>query len=66
MALDKTLADEVRRRAQDGRLPCAVAFAIAEELGVPRIQVGQAADEQGIKITDCQLGCFGQGKRGAQ
>jgi len=63
MAPDEKLASELARRARDGRLPCAAAFAIAEELGVPRLQVGQAADELGVKIVDCQLGCFGRGKR---
>jgi len=45
-------------------VPCAAAFAIAEELGLPRLAVGRAADELGLKISDCQLGCFGAGKRG--
>ncbi len=63
MAADERLAAELRQRARDGRLPCATAFAIAEELGIPRIRVGQAADELGIRISDCQLGCFGRGKR---
>ncbi len=63
MAPDEKLASELTRRAKDGRLPCAVAFAVAEELGVPRLQVGRAADELGIKITACQLGCFGGAKQ---
>ncbi|HUT34199.1 MAG TPA: hypothetical protein VNE39_12010 [Planctomycetota bacterium] len=63
MAVEEKLAAELRRRAKDGPLPCAAAFAIAEELGIPRIRVGQAADELGIKITACQLGCFGGTKQ---
>ncbi|MEJ2183010.1 MAG: hypothetical protein P8Y66_05765 [Nitrospirota bacterium] len=48
----------LRERARDGRLSCAEAMGIARELGVPRKEVGQAANELSIKITDCQLGCF--------
>ena len=62
MAVDERLAEELRRRASDGCLPCAAAFEIAERLGIPRRAVGDAANELGIKIVDCQLGCFGRGK----
>jgi hypothetical protein len=63
MALDPRLAEELKRRAPEGLLPCAVAFQVAERLGVPRRHVGEAATELGIKIVDCQLGCFGRGKK---
>lgn len=59
MAVDEKLAEAVRQRAPEGRLPCAAAFEIAEELGVPRLAVGRAATELSIKIVGCQLGCFG-------
>ncbi len=39
-------------------LPCAVAREIAEALGVPYSDIGAAADALGIKIKNCQLGCF--------
>ena len=45
-------------KAIDGRLPCAYARRVAEELGVPYREVGDVADELDIKITDCELGCF--------
>lgn len=63
MAVDKRLDQEIRRRAEDGHLPCAVAFQIAEALDVPVGEVGDAANELGVKIVDCQLGCFGGGKK---
>ena len=50
--------DRVKQEALNGRLPCKRAFDIAEELGVPPRKVGEAADEAGVKITACQLGCF--------
>ncbi|MDN5326163.1 MAG: hypothetical protein PWP41_859 [Moorella sp. (in: firmicutes)] len=41
-----------------GKLPCAVAQEVARRLQVPMREVGQAADDLQIKITQCQLGCF--------
>lgn len=41
-----------------GKIPCPIARRIAEELNVRYAEVGKAADELGIKITDCELGCF--------
>ena len=63
MAVDEKLAEAVRRRASDGRLRCAAAFEIAEELGVPPLRVGQAADALSVKIVACQLGCFGERRK---
>ena len=40
-------------------VPCIEAWRTADDLGVPRILVGVAANEMGIRITRCQLGCFG-------
>ena len=44
--------------ASSNTVPCIVAWRIADDLGVPRILVGVAANEMGIRITRCQLGCF--------
>lgn len=41
-----------------GKIPCPLARKIAKELTVPYREVGKAADELNIKITDCELGCF--------
>jgi hypothetical protein len=43
----------------EGQVPCAAAHRIAEELGVRPLQVGEQADEIGIRISRCQLGLFG-------
>lgn len=42
----------------EGRLPCPMAFKIADDLKIGRRQVGDAANKLGIKISKCQLGCF--------
>jgi len=48
----------VQERSGGGKLPCAVARQIAEELKVPYKDVGDVCNELGIKISDCGLGCF--------
>jgi hypothetical protein len=56
------MSEEIRRllaeRADGGRISCEEAWQVADELGVPKTEVGAAADDLGIRITDCQLGCF--------
>lgn len=52
------IAEEIRKKATGGNLPCAIARKIAEELGVSYKDVGEAADKLHVKITNCQLGCF--------
>lgn len=52
------LTAALREKAEGGRISCALAWEIADRLGVPRGEAGRAADEAGIKITQCQLGCF--------
>jgi hypothetical protein len=52
------ITEEIKKRATGGKLNCAIARKIAEELGVSYKDVGKAADDLQIKITNCQLGCF--------
>ncbi len=60
--MDTHVRDAVRERAVDGRLACTAALALAEELDVSPALVGQAANDLGIRIAACQLGCFGKGR----
>ena len=53
------IAAALKARVKDGKLACAVAFAIAEELGKPPARVGEAADLLGFHLVKCQLGLFG-------
>lgn len=41
-----------------GEITCAEAWALADEFGVARILVGQAAERAGLRVRHCQLGCF--------
>ena len=52
------LEDVIRERAKDGKLPCPVAFKIAEDFGISRKEMGKLLNEIKIKISQCQLGCF--------
>lgn len=45
-------------KALNGRIPCSVARRIAEDVDVSYKKIGEIADEIGIKITNCELGCF--------
>jgi hypothetical protein len=56
--IDDKVIEEVKKKAVGGKLPCAAARQIAEELGVSYRDVGEAADVLHVKITGCQLGCF--------
>ena len=53
----------VEDQARDGRLRCAQAFRIAEELGVAPRAVGQAATALDVRLIRCQLGLFGHGEQ---
>ena len=51
---------ELLKVAKDKRIPCVKALALAKRLKVKPIEIGRTANEMGIKITNCQLGCFGR------
>ncbi len=53
-----SLVERVQASLVNGKLSCAVAFRIAEEMGVHVSHVGRAADVARVKIANCQLGCF--------
>jgi hypothetical protein len=56
--MKKDLENEIKEKAVDSRLSCAAAREIAEDLKLPYSKVGDAANKLGIRIRDCQLGCF--------
>jgi len=56
--MDEKIAEEIKKKAVNGRLPCPVARRIAQKLGVSYSEVGKTADELSVKISDCELGCF--------
>jgi hypothetical protein len=52
------LEEAIKKRAKDGKLPCAVCFKIAEEFGISNKEMGKILNEMKVKISQCQLGCF--------
>jgi hypothetical protein len=52
------LVEAVRAKAQDGKVTCPVLRKLAEDSGVPYKVAGAAADSVGIKVHNCDLGCF--------
>lgn len=56
--LRNLIKERILEIAQNNRLQCAGALAIATNLGVHSKDVGTVADELKIKISKCQLGCF--------
>jgi len=56
--MSKEIEIEIKASLVNGKLPCAVAFQIANKLGVAPKEVGDTANESDIKIATCQLGCF--------
>jgi hypothetical protein len=58
----ETVSSELEKAIRDtlvnGRLPCAVAWEIAQRLNITRINVSSASEVLKIKIKPCQLGAF--------
>ncbi len=52
------LEEAVRDKATDGRVTCAVLRKLAEDNGVPYKVAGAAADSAGVRVHNCDLGCF--------
>jgi hypothetical protein len=50
--------EALKAKAVDGRITCPVLRKLAEDSGVPYKAAGDAADAEGIRIKNCELGCF--------
>jgi hypothetical protein len=50
--------ETILAKSKDGKIPCAVCFKIADDLGVPKKEITKVLNEMKIKISQCQLGCF--------
>jgi hypothetical protein len=56
---NELVSAKVKTKVTDGAMACAVAFEIAEKLGVPPEEVGFTLDSLEVKVVKCQLGLFG-------
>lgn len=52
------LASAIQEAAKGNMVTCAQLFAIAERFGEPKMTVSAHVEALGLKITQCQLGCF--------
>lgn len=52
------LMAKIKAAAPEGKISCAAAMRLAEELVISRQQMGKLLNELRIKIKQCQLGCF--------
>ena len=52
------VAEAIRARLRQGRLPCPAAWAVARRLRREKLEISGAAEAMGIRISRCQLGCF--------
>jgi len=50
---------KISARTKGGELPCAVAFNVADQLGISPALVGEAADRMKLYLVKCQMGLFG-------
>ena len=57
--MNQEITARIKESLTEGRLPCPSVFKVARRLEVSPQQVGEVADELGIKISRCQLGLFG-------
>lgn len=62
---DAKIAAAIRGQAQEGKLRCAAAFRIAEELDMTPLAVGQTADALEVRLARCNWGCSATASRGA-
>ncbi|HIE38908.1 MAG TPA: hypothetical protein EYH30_02750 [Anaerolineales bacterium] len=61
---EEHIVEAIRRHLdREGKLSCAAAFRVVEELGVEPLEVGRAADDIGVRLSRCQLGLFGYGPK---
>ncbi len=52
------LEEKITATLVDGQLPCPVTFQIAQALKISPREIGETVDNLGIRIVNCQLGCF--------
>lgn len=52
------MMEAVTAKAIDGKITCPVLRKFAEDQGVPYKVAGAAADAAGLRVHNCDLGCF--------
>ena len=52
------MTEAILAKAVDGKVTCPVLRKFAEDSGVPYKVAGAAADLAGVRVHNCDLGCF--------
>lgn len=52
------IVEAVKAKAVEGKITCPKARKLADDLGVANLVVGAAADQAGLRVENCDLGCF--------
>jgi len=47
----KKLEEKILAKSKDGKIPCAVCFKIADDLGIPKKEITKVLNEMKIKIS---------------
>jgi len=58
MGNEEQLRASLLEAASDGRIACRRALELAALFGVSGRRVRELLDQLGIKVVECQLGCF--------
>lgn len=56
--LSRIIRARTLQRGEKTVLPCARAFAISREHSVPLPRIGAWCNDNDVRISSCQLGCF--------
>ncbi len=56
--IEQAVRDAAAESEEAGRLSCAHALGLARKLDSEAAEIGAAANRGGVRIVDCQLGCF--------
>ena len=56
--VSEELKAAIASRLVAGKLSCTAAWEIASEFKLSRLKVASAIESLGLRISDCQLGCF--------
>ena len=52
------MMEAIKDKAVDNKITCAVLRKYAEDAGVAYKVAGAAADQAGVRVQNCDLGCF--------
>ncbi len=52
------MVEAIKEKASEGKVTCPVLRRFAEDRSIPYKVAGAAADAAGVRVKNCDLGCF--------